>query len=105
MGDIFEIWRGTVQLWLLLVAVSATGYPAAGASSNKRALRTPLETDAAAPHRLEPEAVLAIFDGATLLRCQRCRGNRWRPNLAGDGEYCVRCTASSPLTTSPRDEG
>src|SRR5262249_2144802 len=45
-------------------------------------------------------AALAAFPGATVVRCPQCGGTIWRPNLAGDGEYCPTCGCVSPLTAS-----
>jgi hypothetical protein len=50
-------------------------------------------------------AALAAFPGATVVRCPQCGGTAWRPNLAGDGEYCAACSCVSPLTTSAREPG
>jgi hypothetical protein len=74
---------------------------------NKPALRLLLQAEADAPLRLDRypgvAAALDVFAGATVVRCPRCGGDRWRSNLARDGEYCVTCTTASPMTRPPRE--
>lgn len=45
---------------------------------------------------LDRNAQVLAFQ-AMVVRCQ-CGGITWRPNAAGDGEFCVWCGRPSPLS-------
>lgn len=48
----------------------------------------------------EPAVALAldVFAGATVVRCPRCGGDRWRRDGTNEGERCADCDAWSPMS-------
>jgi hypothetical protein len=65
-----------------------------GLRGQKAAVLAVLEVEMA-----DPAVALALeVFGARLVGCPRCGGDRWRPDLTGDGERCTTCDCWSPCS-------
>jgi hypothetical protein len=56
--------------------------------------RTHLRREAAAGDR----RALQVLGTLMLITCATCGGDRWRPDLTGDGERCTTCNSWSPCS-------